>query len=214
MSAGCAFSSRECEAELNLTEPVEERKVRSKTLKMVVTGEVNVGKSLLVDNIVSKKYRRPLPTYFPTLHVDFRIRKWDVDGETYALQIWDIPANEKTESVADGWFRGTDFMVFVYNVCERATFERLVHHLERYERMVPAKAQTVWILVGTHRDRVLITPECEQVSETEAQNLAETLHALNLRISLIDEFNFDWHKKIQQQIAALFLSQFGIGLPG
>jgi GTPase SAR1 family protein len=182
---------------------------------MVVTGEVNVGKSLLVDNIVSKKYRRPLNTYFPTKHVDFRIRRWTVDGATYALQIWDIPAHEKTEAVADGWFRGTDFMVFVYNVCERSTFEKLAYHLARYQRMVPEHAQTppTWILVGTHRDRALITPPDKQVSEKEAQTFADTLHAINLRISLIDEFNFAWHKEIQAQIAALFLTQFEISLP-
>jgi len=188
------------------------RKQRQKVLKMVVLGEAAVGKTLLCENIEHKRWRRPPVRYIPTSGPDFRIRKWEIEGETYQVQIWDIPANEKQEAVADGWFRSTDIMVFVYNMCKRETFEKLVHHLGRVQRMVESEGmkEIRWILVGTHKDARLITKNEDMVTDEEATTFANSLEALNLRISLSDEFNFEWHREIHDVIGDLFFAHFEI----
>lgn len=213
MSASCYGSPRADQVDVpNLTEPLEDRKTRSKVLKMLVLGEHQVGKTLVVENILSKKHKGPLQRYFPTPAPDWRKKEWTIEEETYTLQVWDIPPAPQSEALIDGFFRGTDMVVLVYNICKRETFEALETYLKRYRLRIPEDKAT-WLLVGTHRDRKLITPEEQQVSEAEAADFAEGLCAPSLRISLIDEYNFEWHSQIQDAIAEVFCKQFEIRIP-
>ena len=67
--------------------------------KVVVLGDVNVGKSSLIQRFVKNSFSTD---YKATIGVDFEVEKFYIIGKSFNLQIWDTAGQERFRCIAAG----------------------------------------------------------------------------------------------------------------
>lgn len=96
-----------------------------KIYKIVVCGQMSVGKSSLIDRLVGFKFN---PHITATIGVEFKqiIRK---HGSTdFKFHIWDTAGQEKYRSVTDSYFRGISVVIFVFDLMNKKSFNELLEY--------------------------------------------------------------------------------------
>jgi Ras-related protein Rab-32 len=99
----------------------------SKTLKMttkkvLVVGEVNTGKTSLVNRAVSNTFN---PTYKATIACEFGTKTVDVGNMCVTLQLWDIAGQDRMASgMTRVYCRDAVAALIVCDVSDRATIQR------------------------------------------------------------------------------------------
>ncbi|GAB4848315.1 hypothetical protein Ancab_002982 [Ancistrocladus abbreviatus] len=120
-------------------------------LKVIVLGDVGVGKTSLINQYVHKKFSHQ---YKATIGADFVTKELQMDGKLVSLQIWDTAGQERFQSLGAAFFRGSDCCVLVYDVNNLKSFESL-HHW-RYEFIkqtdISDPAKFPFIVIGNKID--------------------------------------------------------------
>eukprot|EP01090_Pellita_catalonica_P013713 TRINITY_DN331_c0_g1_i1.p1 TRINITY_DN331_c0_g1~~TRINITY_DN331_c0_g1_i1.p1 ORF type:complete len:226 (-),score=57.22 TRINITY_DN331_c0_g1_i1:1096-1710(-) len=92
-------------------------------LKIVVLGESGVGKTSLLLRYVQDKFSLNTKS---TIGASFLQKRVDLDdGQVATCQIWDTAGQERFAGLGTQFFRGSDGVIFVYDVTNVATFEAL-----------------------------------------------------------------------------------------
>lgn len=95
--------------------------------KVTFIGDSSVGKTSFLEQFV---YHRFSQKYKATLGSDFYLKKLDIDGKTVTLQIWDTAGQERFRSREPIYYRGSDCIVFVYDVTNHDSFSNLKKWLD------------------------------------------------------------------------------------
>jgi len=91
-------------------------------LKIIIMGESQVGKTSLMNQFVNKRFSSD---YRPTIGADFLTKEIVIDDRPVTLQIWDTAGQEQYRSLGVAFYRGSDGCIFVYDVNNAATFDKL-----------------------------------------------------------------------------------------
>jgi len=119
------------------------------TLKVLIIGESGVGKSSLLLRFVDDTFDPEQPA---TIGVDFKVTTLSVDGNKVKLAIWDTAGQERFRTLTPSYYRGAQGVIFVYDVCNRSSFDRLQHWLTELETY-STKSDVVKMLVANKIDR-------------------------------------------------------------
>ena len=144
------------------------------TLKILIIGESGVGKSSLMLRFVDDVFDPELPA---TIGVDFRVTSMNVDGTRVKLAIWDTAGQERFRTLTPSYYRGAQGVIFVYDVTNRSTLEKLDHWLVETETY-STKGDAVRMIVANKIDM----PNRE-VSREEGLKLARRFRALFIEAS-------------------------------
>ena len=144
------------------------------TLKILIIGESGVGKSSLMLRFVDDVFDPELPA---TIGVDFRVTSMNLDGNIVKLAIWDTAGQERFRTLTPSYYRGAQGIIFVYDVTNRATLDRLDHWLTETETYC-TKGDAVRMIVANKIDM----PNRE-VSREEGLKLARRYRALFIEAS-------------------------------
>ncbi|OHS96180.1 GTP-binding protein YPT7 [Tritrichomonas foetus] len=93
---------------------------RKSSLKVLVLGEMGVGKTCILNRFVSNEFSSQ---YKATIGSDCYSKIIDIDGKTISLQIWDTAGQERFLSLGSAFFRGSDCCIIVYDVTRPKSFE-------------------------------------------------------------------------------------------
>ncbi|AYV85778.1 MAG: rab family small GTPase [Satyrvirus sp.] len=92
------------------------------TIKLVIAGEYNVGKSSIMtvycDNIYSDIYNS-------TIGVDFRTKTILMNGKKIKVQIWDVAGQDKYRQIATVYYRGASGIILVFDLTNIISFAKL-----------------------------------------------------------------------------------------
>jgi len=92
-------------------------------LKIIVLGESGVGKTSLLVRYVQDKFTLNTKS---TIGASFLQKRVDLDdGQVATCQIWDTAGQERFAGLGTQFFRGSDGVIFVYDVTKRETFDAL-----------------------------------------------------------------------------------------
>ena len=133
----------------------------SSPIKVVLTGDENVGKSSMVLRLNHNKFS---DTYAPTIGVEFCY----TDINKNHLQIWDTAGQERFRIDAQTYLRNNpgkahirvdyeyyysaaDVVLYVYDMTNKASFDYLDKHIAHVQKLCPAN--TVQYLVATNSDK-------------------------------------------------------------
>ncbi|KAE8894005.1 hypothetical protein PF005_g14007 [Phytophthora fragariae] len=95
-----------------------------KTLKVIVVGNGNVGKTSMTTRYAKGKYTG---TYKKTIGVDFMektVELRDLD-ETINLMIWDTAGQEEFDTLTSRYYKGAGAVIYVFSTVDRASFDDL-----------------------------------------------------------------------------------------
>ena len=116
----------------------------SSPIKVVLTGDENVGKSSMSLRL---NYNKFSDTYVPTIGVEFCF----IDINNNHLQIWDIAGQERFRTNNNIYYRGAAVVLYVYDMTNKASFDYLETHIADVQKLFPVN--TVQFLVGTKSDK-------------------------------------------------------------
>ena len=72
--------------------------------KVVIVGNQGVGKSSLFLRFCDRNF---VENYLPTIGVDFRFKRHEVDNFICKLQIWDTAGQERFRTITSAYYRST-----------------------------------------------------------------------------------------------------------
>jgi len=133
------------------------------TLKILIIGESGVGKSSLLLRFVDDAFDPDQPA---TIGVDFKVKTMTIDDNTVKLAIWDTAGQERFRTLTPSYYRGAHGAIFVYDVCNRESFNKLGQWLTELETY-STKSNIVKMLVGNKIDK-----ENRQITRDEATRFA------------------------------------------
>ena len=151
-------------------------------LKFILLGDSGVGKSSLLQQYCEHKFDDLLST----IGIDFRIKKVERDDKKIKLAIWDTAGQERFKSISLAYCRGSQGVIFVYDVSSRFSFQKVTDWLERLRRAVPGHGSMVTVLVANKCDlvdqRVIDTREGQRLADSLGMRYFETSAATALNI--------------------------------
>ncbi|UYV61618.1 RAB18 [Cordylochernes scorpioides] len=136
------------------------------TLKLLIIGESDVGKSSLLLRFTNDTFEHG--TMSATIGVDFKVKTLTIDSSKVKLAIWDTAGSERFRTLTPSYYRGAHGAILVYDVTNRNSFAKLDQWLSELETYT-TRLGLVMMLVGNKIDK---SPEERQVSKEEALRYA------------------------------------------
>jgi small GTP-binding protein len=143
------------------------------SFKVVLTGDIGVGKTSLVNQFILKKFEKD---YISTIGVNILLKdlELELDGSIYTVQLmfWDIGGQEKYTNVRHMFYRGASAAIIIYDITRPATFLVIPEFLQDLEQTLTKKIP--FIILGNKVD----LSDNRRVDKSNAENLKETTEAL------------------------------------
>jgi len=91
-------------------------------LKIIVLGESGVGKTSLLIRYVENRFTLNTKS---TIGANFLTKRIEVGDKVATCQIWDTAGQERFQGLGTAFYRGSDGVIFVFDVTQRKSFEEL-----------------------------------------------------------------------------------------
>ena len=98
---------------------------KRKLLKIIIIGDMAVGKTSLLDKFVDGDDAQFKETYKGTIGADFLVKDVEIDAVHVTLQIWDTAGQERFNSLGKAFYRGADAFIIVYDCNNITTFKKV-----------------------------------------------------------------------------------------
>ena len=119
------------------------------TYKIILIGDVSVGKTNLLTQYVDGKFTEKINN---TIGIEFKNKIIKIkNGRKIRLQIWDTCGQEKFMSITKNYFRGCSAALFVFDVTKRKTYKSLQMWLSLFNEIDDEKT-TIKLLIGNKID--------------------------------------------------------------
>ena len=119
------------------------------TYKIILIGDVSVGKTNLLTQYVDGKFTEKINN---TIGIEFKNKIIEIkNGRKIRLQIWDTCGQEKFMSITKNYFRGCSAALFVFDVTKRKTYKSLQMWLNLFNEIDDEKT-TIKLLIGNKND--------------------------------------------------------------
>jgi len=142
-----------------------------KICKMIVIGDVAVGKTCLINRFCKKSFDRD---YKATIGVDFEVERFEILNTPFTLQMWDTAGQERFQCIASAYYRGANVIVVVFDVSDIKTLGNAENWLAA-ARKEASVGNAIVFLVGTKRD--LVSDVNYKDVEMEAIKIAAKMNA-------------------------------------
>ena len=93
-------------------------------LKIMILGDSGVGKTNLLLKYMGEFINE---NYIATLGIDYKTKNVVYNDTNVSLQIWDTAGQERFKSVTKSFIKGTDGIIFMYDISRKDTFLNLKH---------------------------------------------------------------------------------------
>lgn len=123
---------------------MNEQKVR-----IVLVGDSHVGKTSILMSFADNNFPSQ---HLPTIGVDFRFRRIQVNGQSVKLQIWDTAGQERFNSITSSYYRGSDIVCLVYDISQRTTFQNLEGWYRNAKSML-GNQEVLFMIIGNKSDK-------------------------------------------------------------
>jgi small GTP-binding protein len=150
------------------------------TFKVVCVGDAATGKTSLIAKRVNSAF---VEDYIPTVCANISTKKYQFNGSSVTLMMWDIAGQEGFKRVRDQYYGGAVAAFIVYDVTRPRTLQNVRAWFEDIRRFMPSPFQLV--LVGNKIDLH------RQVDKTDGENLAREIGADYLETSAKTGENVD-----------------------
>lgn len=157
-----------------------------KTLKLVVVGDPQVGKTSLLKTYVEGKFTGNYKATIGTDTVSKRLRVMDTVVD---LQIWDTAGQERFRALNRAYYRGAHAVILVYDISQKKTFGSLSYWLEDFlDKGNPDGSKFPVIVVGNKLD---LAPHNRNVALEEAISWCNARKAAHFEASAKEQYGVE-----------------------
>ena len=133
-------------------------------VKTILLGESGVGKTSLINVLTGFPFVKETVSTISTTYVS---KEYNINNNQYKVNLWDTAGEEKYRQLTKLFYKGSDIVIFVYDISSKSSFKGLNSWIKEVKDIVDNKY--ICGLVGNKKDLFLK----EEVKEDEAQNLAK-----------------------------------------
>ena len=137
---------------------------RTKSQKVVLIGDSNVGKTSVCEQFIENKFGETKPSIGALHKFKNVILK---SGEDIQLDVWDTAGQEKFKSIVPMYYKGAKGIMIVYDITNSDSFEGAKKWLNDVES---ASNSSIIFLIGNKKD----LEDKRRVSTEEAQSFAQS----------------------------------------
>eukprot|EP00826_Nyctotherus_ovalis_P052552 TRINITY_DN6682_c0_g1_i10.p1 TRINITY_DN6682_c0_g1~~TRINITY_DN6682_c0_g1_i10.p1 ORF type:complete len:218 (+),score=44.99 TRINITY_DN6682_c0_g1_i10:125-778(+) len=156
---------------------IDDREPFDYLLKIILIGDVAVGKTNLVTRYTTKAFNIESKT---TVGVEFSMTTIHKDDKTIRVQIWDTSGQETYKSVARNYFKGAHGAIVVYDITNHKSFEHVGDWLKEINEA--ADLSPVMMMVGNKCD----LDNLREVQQEEAIRYAKETGVAFIETSALD----------------------------
>jgi len=132
--------------------------------KIIVIGDPAVGKTSLLDNFSSKKFKTQ---YIPTVGVNIVKEQVELDEGIVNLMIWDIAGQPQFYMLHRPYFNGADGMILTFDITRSSTFSNVQNWFNTAQKF--GLSSIPRLLIGNKIDlqdeRKIIKPMADHLAE-------------------------------------------------
>ena len=147
------------------------------TKKVILLGDTSVGKTSLINAIAGKKFNPNMPSSNSTNYIQ---KIYGIDSIKYKVNLWDTAGQEKYRQITKLFYKGSDIVIFVYDITVRDTFYSLEDWIKEVKDIIDNKY--ICGIVGNKRDLYFE----EEIKEEEAKQFA---NKNNMKFKLVSAKN-------------------------
>ena len=119
-------------------------------LKIIVLGDISVGKTSVINRFISNTFS---DEYKTTINCEFQKKELDIDGETGAnLQIWDTAGEERFMAVTKQYYNDSHGVMVIYDLTSKETFVKMNKWIKNVKDNAPK--DIVIMVVGNKSDLI------------------------------------------------------------
>ena len=134
-------------------------------VKAILVGDISVGKTSLINVTAGMRFN---PQEKTTITSTFIKKIIEIDSKIFQINLWDTAGQEKLKSLTKLFIKGSQIVIFVYDITESNTFENLKKWIKDIEETLDGKY--ICGIVGNKKDLYIQ----EKVKEEMAKNFAKT----------------------------------------
>lgn len=102
--------------------------------KIVIVGDSSVGKSNILTRYADNEF---IDDPMATIGVDVRFKNIIIRDSVVKLQMWDTSGQERFKSIMPAYYRGADFVIYVYNINDVKSFDNIGMWIKDVEKIIP-----------------------------------------------------------------------------
>jgi Ras-related protein Rab-1A len=144
-----------------------------KEVKVILLGNSGVGKTSLINICLDAGYKVDSNSNnIPTISGYYIQKVIECDGKKYILDLWDTAGQEAYLGITKLFFKGSEIIIFVYDVSALNSYNDLKNWIEMTEEIIDNKH--ICAIVGNKNDLYLEA----KITEEEAKKFAESKNYL------------------------------------
>ena len=192
-----AKSRSNTQESINIEKIKDSKSEYDKSIKVILLGDTNVGKSSIIDRLITNTFNINQPTTVGLEHHNLIIR---VNAFTLRMQIWDTAGQEKFDSIAITYYKSTEVVIFIYAINIRNSFDRISDWVKQFENNSSKDDDVLKILIGNKTD----LNEERKVTLEEGEDLAKKIGCQYFEeISCLDKENEENNNKFNKIIEVI-----------
>ncbi|MBD3194563.1 MAG: GTP-binding protein [Candidatus Lokiarchaeota archaeon] len=101
--------------------------------KILLLGDPAVGKTSLLVRFIEDKFDEK---YIATIGVNFMVKNLNIQSEIVLLTIWDIAGQAPFTSYRNLYYRGCDYVIFMFDIVNKQSLLNLPIWINNYRRII------------------------------------------------------------------------------
>ena len=91
-------------------------------IKLIVLGNAGVGKTSIIISFFGGEFQEEIVS---TTSMQFEEKLLTINNRNVKVRIWDTAGQENYYAITRNQYRGTDIVIFVYDVTQKESFEKI-----------------------------------------------------------------------------------------
>ena len=110
--------------------------IEENEIKVILVGETGTGKTSLINTFIGLKFDEKVES---TSSASFVTHKMQIEGKTYAINLWDTIGQEKFRSLTKIFIKDSKIVIFVYDITRIDTFNELNYWFDTIKNVLGNK---------------------------------------------------------------------------
>ena len=116
-------------------------------IKLIIIGDSDVGKTTLIYRYTDNYFNEEIS---PTVGLDNKVKKLNIQGLQAKIQIWDTAGQEKYDSLTSQLYKNTDGIILVFDLTNNTSFISIKKYIEKIKKNCDHKIKK--LLLGNKVD--------------------------------------------------------------